>query len=362
MQLDCPTCNSALVTTDIGLACPTCGQRVHYNHADSNAQGTHVRLDIQDAFGAFSDTDLPDRPVQPIINHHASSQYRKRLDKRLHGLEIPELEGPIASIKIEPTNTPDQILLDPIPEIASQLIVSTPSHTAQDSMVIATKPPVPLENTTESPLNTAEQALLQTALQTTRLPEVAATHHSTAAERAEALLAANASPQHNASSSMRKNWLLAGLSIACVAFGLSGAWLILKPSPPAPSPSPSAIAQVSPSLSDSPAASLEAQKRDKQRKADINSVAIGLEAYRQSTGSYPTGSSITILEPLTRTAPPYIEKRFADPGTVKTGDEPILYGYASDGASFTLSSVLENKADADARNGQYIVKNTAPKL
>ena len=314
-----------MVTTDIGYACPTCGERTP--HKKINTPINDGAVQINDEFQEFT-TGKPtyDRTARPqIINHHASSQYKKRLQQRAQELSRPELEAP-----------------SPAPELTA------PATTAD----AAPRPTHPNPNNNEdSSLTRNEQALLHAGLSESHGHEAGSsstepTHHTTAAERAEALLQAAASQPNSASKN--KNLILIVLSICIVLGGLVTAWMLTK----TPTQAPKSETSMSPSATPS---NLAQQERDKQRKADLNSLSISIESYKKNAGVYPTGSNISVLVPLTQTSPPYIVNIPNDPSS-KDGSI-IQYGYTSDGSSFTLSCVLENKSDPDTKNGVYVVKN-----
>ncbi|MCC7543243.1 hypothetical protein IT415_00870 [bacterium] len=330
MLHSCPACGSAIVTTDIGYACPTCGKRTppHSQTRTTTPSGDDT-IQINDQFQEYSeDRNSPHeahRHMQStqatIINHHASSQYRKRLRERLAQMEELELKAPNQQPRLESTASTQP----------TQNTVSTNTDTVPS-------------------LTETEQKLLRDALKESRAHEPIAphphTHHTTATERAEELL--KAASTESQTSRQNKNIILISLSVVIVLGGMITAWLLSK----APVPTAQVKSSISPSATPS---NLAQQQRDKQRKADLNSLSISIESYKKNAGVYPTGSNIAVLEPLTQTSPPYIVKIPNDPAS-KEGSI-IQYGYTSDGSSFTLSCVLENKTDPDTKNGVYVVKN-----
>ncbi|MEI7819114.1 MAG: hypothetical protein WCI47_03280 [bacterium] len=353
----CPNCHSAMVSTDIGFACPTCGERIRFTPEAAPYEASSTPQ-VQDAFGNFSEPHTPplDQPAaaspHKIVNHHKSSQYTKRLHDRLHQLEELELEAPVRRVELQPAvNIP-----------TNHQMINTTSRPEPTAIVPTVAPEqssaVPNPNNNSDPtLTTDEQNLLNSALKATAAtphPSSQMTHQMTANDRAEALLAeAAAAPQSNGISN---NYKLIALSVCLIVGAAIGGWFMLQP--PKNNPAKSPVTQLSPTITTSPSISSDQQQRDKQRKSDLNSLAIGVEAYKKATGTYPAGSNATALEPLTRTSPPYITSIPNDP-LKKSGDTtPIQYGYSSNGASFTLSAVLENTTDPDSKNGLYIVRDT----
>ena len=320
-----------MVSTDIGYACPTCGERVSTQATPTSGKETPVI--VNDDFGQFSNSKngltanetTPPRPQ--IINHHSSSQYRKRLQERLSALEIPEIESPAA-----------------MPEI------SAPSNTDNKTEPFAANKQKNPNNNNDPSLTADEQALLHTALAESQNRDVQthqSVHHGTAAERAEQLMRAAATQPNSITA--YKNQILITVSVVVIGGAILTGWALTR----APQkPSSQTIDSVSPSATPSNQAQ---QARDKVRKSDLNTLSIGLESYKKNAGVYPSGSNISVLEPLTQTSPPYITKIPIDPSSKENGI--IQYGYTSDGKSFTLSTVLENKSDPDTRNGVYVVKN-----
>ena len=89
--------------------------------------------------------------------------------------------------------------------------------------------------------------------------------------------------------------------------------------------------------------------RDSQRKSDLASIAKALESYYAVNKKYPTS---TKTEKITQTGgvlgsalvPRYITSLPIDPL-----DPTYYYGYESDGKSYTLSAILEDKNDKDGK-------------
>ena len=320
-----------MVSTDIGYACPTCGERVSDTPKPTSDDRENVT--INDDFGQYTTAHTTTgaasetHKAPQIINHHASSQYRKRLQERERELETPELEAPLPTPQLEDSHR--------------QQDLERSQHIHQ---------PINPNNNDDKSLTSNEQALLHSALAETHSHSPAAhqpLHHSTAAERAEELMRAAASP--SAQANTHKNQILIGLSVVLIIGAIITGWLLTR------TPQQTTN-QTSSTASPSAIPSNQAQQaRDKLRKADLNTLSIGLESYKKNAGVYPAGSTISVLEPLTQTSPPYISKIPTDPASKENGI--IQYGYTSDGKSFTLSTVLENKTDPDTRNGVYVVKN-----
>ena len=99
-----------------------------------------------------------------------------------------------------------------------------------------------------------------------------------------------------------------------------------------------------------------AQTRDSQRKIDLASIAKALESYHAKENKYPkvsgtekiSNSSGVLYSAL---VPTYISKLPLDP------NDPInYYGYESDGTTYKLSSVLEDKTDTSGTQvgGNYL--------
>jgi hypothetical protein len=91
------------------------------------------------------------------------------------------------------------------------------------------------------------------------------------------------------------------------------------------------------------------KKRDAQRKTDLSIIAKGLEGYFTANSKYPVATksekifatSGTIYSSLT---PTYISTTPIDPS-----DPTYYYGYESDGKSYKLSAVLEDKTDSEGK-------------
>lgn len=176
---------------------------------------------------------------------------------------------------------------------------------------------------------------------------------SAALARAEALLASASTPSTEARSN-KNLYLIVGTIVALIIMSVA-AFTILKP------PTSSTTVSVSPSASSPSVAPTNTQsaagKRDTQRKDDLNALSVALAAYQKATGSYPVGSDISALTPLTTATPPYIKAISLDPQSDEANGVVIRYGYTSDGKTFTLTATLENKNDPDGKNGLYIVKS-----
>jgi len=94
--------------------------------------------------------------------------------------------------------------------------------------------------------------------------------------------------------------------------------------------------------------------RDAKRKSDLGTIKMGLMAYHKDNGSYPVSSEIdktnnqngVLAKAL---VPNYLKSLPVDPQ-----DPEKWYGYKSDGKTFTLWSLLEDKTDpAGKQDGQY---------
>lgn len=317
----CPSCQlHELAPSAVGLMCPGCG---HIEHAVQPPNAPAIAdANTEDDFvptSPLGDT----RPIRGLINHRRSSHYQKRLDERRHELEVPELPSPVHEELLPPSLQPTQL-------------ESPQSPTAIDTApTLRTPPPLDLRDhgRPKSPLTLEDPKL--------------------AAVQAELLLS-SAQTKGPATSTSRGR--IIGMAVASVGLvALSG--FILTQSlrqgriTPAPTvtvtPTPTNVTQ-----------SVDAKQRDAQRKTDLNVIAVGLEAYKKSQGAYPVGTDITVLYPLQKTTPPYIEAVPNDPLTQDENSAALRYGYTSDGTSFTLTAILENKQDSDLKNGLYSVKNS----
>ncbi len=89
--------------------------------------------------------------------------------------------------------------------------------------------------------------------------------------------------------------------------------------------------------------------RDNQRKTDLANIAKALESYHTANGEYPQATGTEKISPTSGTlfsslVPTYLSTLPLDPN-----DPTNYYGYVSDGASYTLSSVLEDKTDTSGK-------------
>jgi len=85
---------------------------------------------------------------------------------------------------------------------------------------------------------------------------------------------------------------------------------------------------------------------DDQRKADLASIKSALQKYYQANNSYPSASIVQkTLDPNcvlnSALVPTYLSKLPVDPLT-----PTYYYGYMSDGKTFQLTAILEDKTDA----------------
>jgi len=88
----------------------------------------------------------------------------------------------------------------------------------------------------------------------------------------------------------------------------------------------------------------EAEKRDKQRLLDLDSISLMLWHYKEKNGSYPISDSVAKLNEDNSVVS---EIRSANVGE-KIPTDPsgkYYYGYESDGETYELSAVFENKKD-----------------
>ena len=381
MFKECPKCQGRMVTLADGYFCLTCGRtfpltsqpRTHGEEpsqppAPSEAlQGHHIIDPIPTPELKPIVPALTSSP-QAIINHHAASYAKRRLQADVARLEdTPELpssldpdreieapDQPYAALIASDEPTRDAVANTQLPEVGSDEPETNDKPVKPSAFVVhATQPlyetPHPLQSIQPQVggLSAEEQLLADArALSAERPAKLAG---DPTKEKAEALLAA-ASQKQPASKS--RTWILAGISLFILVGAGVGAWLLLMPArsdKPATTPVP--VTTTTPT----PSPSIEPAKRDTQRKSDLNSIAIGLEAYHKATGAYPVGSDISILSPLEKTAPPFINRVNLDPSS--TEGTPIKYSYSSDGSSFTLSASLENAKDPDAKDGLYVVRN-----
>jgi hypothetical protein len=103
------------------------------------------------------------------------------------------------------------------------------------------------------------------------------------------------------------------------------------------------------------------QVKDSQRKADLASIAKGLESFHSVQGRYPQTNGTEKISAtsgilFTALVPTYLVALPLDPN-----DPTNYYGYVSDGVTYTLSSVLEDKTDAAGKqvgnNFLYLLSN-----
>lgn len=393
----CPHCQSELSPSIVGDLCLNCGfvNRAHHYHDDddqrppSQHQHTHGAPHVHEPVSPLSDEhqvaqDPADTSSKPaIINHHASSHYKRRLETLQQRLEQPELES---SLEPESSLSPggEQVSTEvPLPEILSSMPDQT-AHPVLDTVI-------ELEHTIEAEDHHHEASQEEPAVhrpspyvlvpeqahdqpqptpdfkrESIKLPEpdTTLTHHKPvtlaseeALKRADALLA-SAQTDHSGSKS-KFNYLIMGVT-AAILIGLTGFLLLnVFAAPKADAPQQSNSSQPSTtSTSPTPSNQTEGALRDTQRKDDLNALAIALAAYKKATGSYPKGNDIAVLTPLTTGNPVYIKEIKNDPLSDPQQGLVIKYGYSSeDGTKFILTASLENKQDADATNGLYIVKS-----
>lgn len=88
----------------------------------------------------------------------------------------------------------------------------------------------------------------------------------------------------------------------------------------------------------------EIKKRDEQRISDLDSISLMLWRYKEKNGSYPASDLVVKLNENNGTVS---EIRSANDGKDIPTDpvEKYYYGYKSDGETYELSAVLENKND-----------------
>lgn len=116
----------------------------------------------------------------------------------------------------------------------------------------------------------------------------------------------------------------------------------------APSPTVSAVVSSSPASSPQ----VNANVNDQTRKADLTKIKEALVKYFAQNNQFPVGefktsdASSILAQDL---VPQYIEKLPDDPLAPQ-----FYYGYKSDGKTFELTAVLEDKTDPEGTNvGQY---------
>lgn len=353
----CPNCQGRMVSQADGWFCLECG-RTTPSHALPTADRQpkvpdYDPIPTPNSSPYESMSSNHSREIlnpQPIIKSHAESHSQRRLQNQIDQLEsTPELASPL-----DPAHELEAP--DPVQEIEAAALperLSPPGDTPESIkpfqpstyLVSATEP----LSSRDTPRLSPEAQLLAQARSLSKQsssPKLDQAH-----QKADAVLAA-ASQSSKKTHSFRTP-ILVGLSLLILGGGLIAAWIILKPASP-----PSSQSTPTQTPTQQPAASKEPAQRDAQRKSDLNSIAIGLEAYHKATGAYPVGSDISILGPLEKTSPPYISHINLDPSS--TDGSSIKYGYVSDGSSFTLSAALENAQDVDSTKGLYIVRNRLP--
>jgi hypothetical protein len=411
MNSTCPQCFSQLANSEVGNLCISCGylQRRHHNHtpsADEDQRQYEESLspgnleaprgldnllfpDDPPNTPTPSDLDIAEPPEKDtinsepprIINHHVSSQYKRRLGRYRKALETPELESaiepessleqPDIPISTEPTATTSE---DYPSTPANQTTVKDQTTMEdQDNFVEVNEPHKPspyMLNMSEvksssnsnspeyhSPLHNSQQTNSKIEYHDQPASKESDQDSKTAMDRADALLAAASSNKKTSSS--RSNYLIITITIILL-LGV-GTFLILslvqKPKPTPQSPSVSNPPVSSQSISPTPSNLTESAKRDAERKDTLNTMAIALAAYKKNNGSYPSGNDIETLKILTSSNPPYLREVKNDPLSNPESNLIIKYGYNSDGSQFTLTASLENKQDSDAVNGLYVVKS-----
>jgi hypothetical protein len=112
-----------------------------------------------------------------------------------------------------------------------------------------------------------------------------------------------------------------------------------------------------PFVSGSAAADLTtAAGRDSQRKTDLSNIAKALENYKSVSGSYPVSQGTEKVAALSGTlysalVPTYLSQIPIDPSSPTD-----YYGYKSDGTTYSLTSILENKSDSSGKMvGSYFI-------
>jgi hypothetical protein len=417
MNQTCPQCYSQLASSEVGNLCVNCGylQRRHHNHApvqDSDSvdpTGSHHEHDDHIVPGnleapkgldalLFSPEETVDPQPDPqsspmteaqaplstekpqIINHHTSSQYRRRLEKQLQSLETPEIESPLEpSSNLEAPETtpksPQSTHSEYVALYAAQ--PGEPAESAQEDIIEVDEPHRPspyLINMSDSESTTPSQTPeYHSPLRTSPTPEHTEHHRDhpqpapsqvdtpadsdAAMARAEALLAAAASPKKEASASKTNSIIIIVAIVILLALGGFLTYTLLPKPTTKSNETPSTASTSSQTTSPTPSNLTESAKRDAERKDTLNTIAIALAAYKKANGTYPSGNDIEVLSALTSSNPPYLREIKADPLSNAESGVIIKYGYNSDGTKFTLTASLENKQDADAVNGLYVVKS-----
>lgn len=436
MNQSCPRCYALLAHSEVGDLCVQCGyiQRRHHNRVpepDDNYQNHSSQNDdirpsnLESPSGLDSllfpektpekpsyqtpsdynnpvNNNIDNHPTTPgnekpqIINHHSSSQYRKRLEEHKKRLELPEIESAIepessldAHYPTLPMQHPPEASHISSPGVASLIDSSLQTEGDEPDVVEVNEPHrpspyllnmvpndrdknkepdsyhqpkyhSPLKSTHTKPSTTPPNPI--SSQPTNEPPSNLPPKAEDALSRADALLAAAASPSKE-STGKNINYLII-IVVLLIFFGLGGffAFSLLNPSstnipsPSSTSPTTSGAIQSS-STSPTPSNQTESAKRDSKRKDDLNEISTALSAYKKTNGNYPIGEDISALEVLTESSPPYIDEIANDPKSDEESGEIIKYSYSSDGNKYTLTASLENKQDPDASDGFYILKS-----
>lgn len=396
----CPHCQSELSASVVGDLCLTCGyaNRAHHYRQDDgpgpSSQHQHMQdtPQVHEPVSPLAD-DYQSSLSQPIhhsaspkpqiVNHRASSHYKRRLETLQQLLEQPELESsiePESSLSMSESEIPTQApqpsthtpltdhtehpVLDTVVELEHTIEAEAHHHQAEPEKPAIHRPsPYVLVPEEAHDQLQAEPNVNRTSIKLPE-PDATLTHHKPvtvaseeALKRADALLA-SAQTDHSANKS-KFNYVIMGVT-AAILIGLTGFLLLnvfAAPKADAPQQSNSPQPNTS-SSSPTPSNQTEGALRDTQRKDDLNALAIALAAYKKAIGSYPKGSDIAVLTPLTTGDPVYIKEIKNDPLSDPQQGLVIKYGYSSeDGTKFILTASLENKQDSDATNGLYIVKS-----
>lgn len=385
MKHTCPHCDTPLSRSVVGNLCLNCGyvDRVrHYYNSDENTlpepqrgnagavnvprhnetvqTDTPASLSAADNHRATSHSSTPQ-----IVNHHASSHYRKRLAQLEHRLAEPELESPLEPARSiapsEPSHHEAPPLRTHITEPESHPVleaVEELEHNIETEDLTHKPSPYLLDPSSLHSQHNAHADRHPSQTHTSDMTKPLDTNE--AIKRADALLA-SAQVSTTKEPRTKFNYLIIGIT-ALIMIGLSSflVWSLLGPTVsqgPSSSTPPSQTSSQSPKASPSPSVQAEVILRDKQRKQDLSALATALAAYQKNTGSYPVGNDSTALTILTTSTPAYIAAINNDPLSNPEQNLIIKYNYTSDGKQFTLSASLENKQDSDASNGLYIVKN-----
>lgn len=436
MNQTCPQCYALLTSSEVGDLCVQCGyiQRRHHNHipeptdhasTHQNPQNELTPGNLEAPTGLDSllfptnEADLKssddaqtmpetsyDNLAEPktdhaghdfssekpqIINHHTSSQYRKRLQQRLNNLKTPEIESslePESSLAAEYPSSYSERLTEPSQQPAAVETLSQSDSTKPDVVEVNEphRPSPYLLNMSQDEQESAYQPKYHSPLKTPSVAsgkdEVSTIHNSQAPKltptpqtsppttdtpsipddvltRADALLAA-ASTSKKTDTGKHLNYLIGGITlIIFIGLGTFLAFSLFKPSPTTTT-SPSTTTSATPkseSTSPTPSNQTDSSKRDTERKEALNDISTALSAYKKTNGTYPVGDDISVLVVLTASDPPYIDEIKDDPLNDADSGVVVKYGYSSDGTKFTLTATLENKQDRDAVNGLYVVKS-----